>query len=346
MAGLGIKPVTGQAVNVTITKVGTAEGPVGLVNRAHDDSLYVVEQRGIVRRLDDTKPLLDVRTQVSTDIEQGLLGLAFSNDGATAYIDLTNARFETEIRSYSFADGTFTKPKLLLKIAQPYSNHNGGQLVVDRDDTLWIAMGDGGGAGDPKGNGQNTRALLGKILRIDPHPAGVKPYGIPKGNASFAGGRPEIWAMGVRNPWRFSIDQETRTVWIADVGQNAYEEIDAVPADTPGANFGWNNREGLHPFDGGRRATSKLTDPVFDYPHAEGACSVTGGYVYRGKKIPSLVGGYVFADFCVGKLVSFRADRVSALNVRVKNPTSFGVDNNGELYVVSQAGPIYRIDPA
>lgn len=326
-----------------LTRVGTAEEPVGLVARRGDTALYVVEQRGIVHRLNDKVSLLDMRDQVNHDSEQGLLGLAFSVDAKTAYVDLTNTLDQTEIRSYSFDGKRFTKPRLLIKIAHPYTNHNGGQLVVDGDGVLWIGTGDGGNGGDPSGNGQSPSALLGKILRIVPRPSGAKAYGIPAGNAKT--GRPEIWAMGMRNPWRFSIDQKTRTVWIGDVGQDSFEEIDAVPADKAGVNFGWNNREGLHPFAGGRKASSALTDPVYEYSHANGGCSVTGGFVYRGSKVPGLHGQYVFSDFCDGGLWSLLDGALRNLGRHVDQPTSFGVDNAGELYVLSLTGSIFRIDP-
>ena len=335
---------TGAAApTLVLVKVGSAAGPVALVARTGDDALYVVEQRGVVRTLADPKPLLDVRTQVSNDNEQGLLGLAFSLDGKTAYVDLTNRKGDTEIRAYGFDGVAFTTPKVLLKVDQPYPNHNGGSLVVDRDGVLWIGMGDGGAGGDPQANGQNRRTLLGKILRIDPRPSGNKPYGIPSGN--LTNGRAEIWAIGLRNPWRFSIDQKTRTVWIGDVGQNQYEEIDSVLAATMGANFGWNTREGRHSYDGGRQAVSPLTQPVYEYSHRDG-CSVTGGYVYRGSRIPSLVGTYVFADYCKGDLKGVRNKSAKSLDLHANQVTSFGVDNADELYVVSREGPIYRIDPA
>ena len=215
-------------------------------------------------------------------------------------------------------------------------------------------MGDGGSGGDPENHAQDSTSLLGKILRILPTPTQSTKYAIPTGNLGSvtgalgaSGAAPEIWAYGLRNPWRFSIDQGT-TVWIGDVGQNAWEEIDRVPATTIGANFGWRLREGTHAYNGGA-APGDTIEPVYDYAHGDGGCSVTGGFVYRGTNIPALVGTYVFADYCAGNLIGLDATaprNATPLGLKVTSPSSFGMDGRGELYVTSTGGQVYRVDPA
>jgi glucose/arabinose dehydrogenase len=239
----------------------------------------------------------------------------------------------------------------VLFVQQPFSNHNGGNLAFGPDGHLYIGLGDGGSAGDPFGNGQSISTPLGKMLRISPRPSGGEPYGIPRDNpfAGREGARPEIWAYGLRNPWRFSFDRETGDLWIGDVGQNAWEEIDVAPAGSPGGlNFGWDLFEGSHPFEGGDAGDA--LGPVHEYPIGLG-CAVTGGYVYRGEDIPELVGAYVFADFCRGALEAFvlrdgRATQHRELGPVVQSVASFGEDAAGELYALSLSGPVYRIVPA
>ena len=233
---------------------------------------------------------------------------------------------------------------------QPYSNHNGGNLVFGPDGYLYIGLGDGGSGGDPHGNAQSLGTLLGKMLRIDPRPSGDSPYGIPPDNpfVDTQGARAEIWAYGLRNPWRYSFDRSTGDLWIGDVGQSAWEEVDRQPASSDGGeNYGWNVREGSHPYADG--SAPDAVDPVYDYPHSDGGCVVTGGYVYRGAAIPDLVGAYVFADFCLGTLEVLRHDGdtavVTDLGPTVQAVSSFGEDAAGELYVLSLAGGVYRVVP-
>ena len=342
-----------------LTLVATADIPVGLIADPVTKTRYVVEKTGRLRPMADDGTLgpaaLDLSKQLSLGNEQGFLGAAFSNDAAWLYVNFTNRAGDTRIRAYRWANGAAARSGTdLLAIPQPYANHNGGQLVVSADGVLWIGMGDGGSGGDPKNNAQNTGRLLGKILRILPTPTATKKYRIPTGNIRAARGSlgaataaPEVWAYGLRNPWRFSIDQGT-TVWIGDVGQNAWEEVDAVPIGTVGANLGWRLREGTHAYDGGAKPAA-VVEPVFDYAHGDAGCSVTGGFVYRGTVIPSLIGTYVFADYCAGKVLGLNAAapvEAAPLRLEVTSPTSFGVDASGELYVMSGSGPIYRIDPA
>jgi glucose/arabinose dehydrogenase len=236
----------------------------------------------------------------------------------------------------------------VLSVAQPFSNHNGGELVFGPDGYLYVGLGDGGSAGDPMGNGQSLQTMLGKILRISPRPAGGAPYTVPDGNPFSGGAVPEIWDYGLRNPWRFSFDRQTGDLWIGDVGQYAWEEDDFAPAgSTSGLNFGWNLFEGTHVFEGGP-GSPQTGPPVYEYPHDGTTCVVTGGYVYRGQDIPALEGAYVFGDFCLGKLEALRLrdhaePRVVELGPVVENLSSFGEDANGELYAMSLSGPVYRI---
>ncbi|MCW2960322.1 MAG: hypothetical protein JWM90_709, partial [Thermoleophilia bacterium] len=243
---------------------------------------------------------------------------------------------------------------------QPYPNHNGGDLVFGPDGLLYIGTGDGGSGGDPEDRAQRPGELLGKMLRIDVDAEGQSGYGIPEGNLDE--GRPEVWATGLRNPWRFSFDAKTGDLWIGDVGQNAFEEIDALPASAlepggPNPNFGWRRTEGFEPFeDSGTTGPGIMTQPVLDYGRDDG-CSVTGGQVYRGSAVPDLVGWYVFADFC-GKDLRLveAADVPGSKQTRgslewssqpgLEQVASFGLDPDGELLVVSLGGTIARIEAA
>jgi len=237
--------------------------------------------------------------------------------------------------------------KVILQVNQPFANHNGGHLVFGPDGYLYIGLGDGGSGGDPQGNGQNLNALLGKMLRIDIDHG--DPYAIPLDNP-FVGrsdARPEIWAYGLRNPWRYSFDRATGDLYIADVGQNAYEEVDFQPVDSQGGeNYGWNKYEGFHQYGGG--PTDGLTMPVAEYAHAIGGCSVTGGYVYRGPSLPALSGVYLYGDYCSGQVWAlYRAasdwENVALLNASVLI-SSFGEDEAGELYLLDHGGgAVYQL---
>jgi glucose/arabinose dehydrogenase len=243
--------------------------------------------------------------------------------------------------------------RTVLRVPQPFANHNGGLLLFGPDDELYIGLGDGGSGSDPQRNGQDLGTLLGKILRIDPRPSGNSTYRIPSDNpfADTAGARPEILAYGLRNPWRFSFDDETDALWIGDVGQGTQEEIDVVEDVDEGANLGWSAYEGTARFDEEEEAPDAV-EPVLTYGR-EGGCSVTGGYVVRDPSLASLYGRYVYADYCVGQLRSFSAEdavpgRVEddvALGVQVPAISSFAEDASGRLYPISLEGPVYRLAP-
>ena len=325
--------------------------------RRGDPALYIAEKTGAVMAIRDGEvdpdPILDIGGSVSLGSEQGLLGIAFAPEGRTLFVNFTDTNGDTHVTSYAMRDGRAdpSTARDILVVDQPYSNHNGGNLVFGPDGYLYIGLGDGGSGGDPHGNGQSGSTLLGKMLRIDPTPTAARPYAIPSDNPFVGkeGVRPEIWALGLRNPWRYSFDRATGDLWIGDVGQSAWEEVDRQPAGRGGENYGWNVMEGDHPYSGAP-APSGLSAPVYEYSHGGGGCVVTGGYVYRGETIPDLAGAYLFGDFCIGKLEALRfADgRVGGhrlLGPTVPNLSSFGEDADGELYAMSLSGAVYRLAP-
>jgi glucose/arabinose dehydrogenase len=314
-------------------------------------------------------PFLDIRSLVASGGERGLLSVAFHPQFKTNgifIVDYTRASStpanvgDTVIARYTDPSPTSdvadrTSGWALLTIKQPQPNHNGGLVKFGPDGYLYVGMGDGGAGGDvgsghaPEGNGQSVKTLLGKILRIEV--AATGPYTIPAGNPGLGqGSRPEIWAYGLRNPWRFSFDRATGDLYIADVGQNAWEEIDFQPgAGTGGVNYGWPLWEGQHRYRAGP-ARPGDTKPIAEYSHVGGACSITGGHVYRGAMIPALSGFYIFGDYCNGRLwtlVKFGgAWRLSGLRDTPYSISSFGEDEAGELYLLDHGGTVYRFDPA
>lgn len=336
--------------------------PVDLTAPPGDSSrLFVVEKTGTIRIIRNgnvvSAPFLDIRSQVSGGSEQGLLGMAFDPDYATNgrfVVNFTDRAGTTRIVAYQVsADPDAADPAsadTILSVAQPYSNHNGGGLQFGPDGYLYIGLGDGGSAGDPADNGQNRTVLLGKMLRLDLN--GGSPYAIPADNpfADSTGLRGEIWSYGLRNPWRFSFDRQTGDFYIADVGQDAREEVNFAAAGSgSGANYGWSIMEGTACFGGGQCNQSGLTLPVLEYGHGEG-CSVTGGYVYRGSAAPGLVGRYFYADYCQGWVRSFTMSGGQATDRRdwpELTPggaiTSFGQDAAGEIYILVSGGTVYRI---
>ena len=302
----------------------------------------------------DPIPVLDLTEQVSLGSEQGLLGLAFSPSGQRLYVNYTDTNGDTRVSGYAMRESRadVATRRDVLFVDQPYSNHNGGNLVFGPDGFLYIGLGDGGSGGDPHGNGQSMTTLLGKMLRVDPEPPGERPYAIPPDNpfVDRPDARPEIWASGLRNPWRYSFDRETGDLWIGDVGQSAWEEVDFQPSGSSGGeNYGWNLMEGDHRY-GGEEPPADAVRPVFEYSHDDGGCTVTGGYVYRGKAIPDLYGAFVFGDFCLGELEALRLRDGRVIDHRVLGPvvpnlSSFGEDARGELYAMSLGGVLYRLAP-
>ena len=329
------------------------------------ERLYVVEQGGRIRvirsgQLQPT-PFLDVSGRISSGGERGLLGLAFHPQFATNrrfFVNYTNPRGDTHVAEFRASSADAADPaseRVVLTETQPFANHNGGGLAFDNSGRLLIALGDGGSGGDPLGNGQKLDTFLGKILRIDVDAA--TPYAVPRTTRSgpLPGAAPEIWAYGLRNPFRISVDRPSGDLYIGDVGQNRVEEIDVGLASRRGGeNYGWNVTEGSQcysPSSGCNR--TGLTPPVYEYTHSEG-CSVTGGVVYRGCRMPDLAGTYFFGDFCTGLVRSFRLASGQATDVRdwtasvrgVNSPASFGLDADGEVYVVDYDGEVYRLEPA
>jgi len=339
--------------------------PVYVTAAPGDKRLFVVEQEGTIRTVRHgkvaAKPYADLRRFVTAGGEQGLLSVAFSPDFATngkLYVYFTNkAGNEVVWELHARKGAASVRPghRQLLEIPDTESNHNGGQLEFGPDGMLYIGDGDGGGGGDQHGahgNGQNPGVLLGKLLRIDvTRRSNDLPYGIPKDNPFVGqpGWRPEIWALGLRNPWRFSFDRASGDLWIGDVGQNKWEEVDHLKRGLGGINFGWNRYEGRHDFATDTPlAGGKLRMPVAEYSHSEG-CSITGGYVYRGPTISGLSGRYVYADYCSGKLWTLATSGGAPRDVSsvvsdagVRSITSFGQDGSGILYVCSAEGTLYR----
>jgi glucose/arabinose dehydrogenase/membrane-bound lytic murein transglycosylase B len=348
---------------LSLTQVATVDAPTNMSVRPGEDNLYVTEQGGRIRRIRptptepyqvDDQPVLDITDQVTSGGEQGLLGLAFSPDGKTLYVAYTNKDANQQLDAYAMpGDAVDTASrKTLLVIPDFAPNHNGGDLYVDASGLLYWTMGDGGGSGDPKRSGQNPKDLLGNILRIDPSkPSAGRPYSIPPDNpfADGTNGAPEVWMYGLRNPWRMSFDRDTNDLWIGDVGQNTIEEIDYVAAPVKGGlNFGWSDVEGTHPFHANKPPQGAVA-PIYEYDHSNGRCSITGGYVYRGTRIPNLQGTYLFADYCAGAIQGLtRAPdgtiTVTSLGMQLPGIASFGEDRNGELYALSNGGAIARID--
>jgi glucose/arabinose dehydrogenase len=337
-------PAAGPSGPPALEELVRLDEPVAVI--AHAGSLLFAEKKGRVIEVagEDVRPILDISGQVSLANEQGLLGLAIHPDGGFLYLNLTNRDGDTEIREYPLdgSDVDASGERLVLRIDQPAANHNGGHLAFGPDGYLYIGTGDGGGAGDTFGNARNLGSLLGKMLRIDPRPNGDASYRPAPGNpfAGRAGARPEIWAFGLRNPWRYTFSGGH--LWIADVGQGEWEEINRVPTSRAGADFGWNLREGTHQFRGDR--PEGAVDPVHEYDHSGGRCSVTGGVVHPGDVGSSLAGAYLFADHCDGRVHAIHPDGdVEDLGLTVDQPTSFGLDGDGSVLVLSRSGPVYRL---
>jgi glucose/arabinose dehydrogenase len=336
---------------------------VGIAN-AGDGSgrLFVLVRSGAIRVVQGGQlldaPFLDITDKVgSGNSEQGLLGMAFHpnyHQNGLFYIYYTDVNGSVVIARYHVSGdpnrGDPGSEQVLLRISKQFPNHNGGAIAFGPDGYLYLGVGDGGSEGDPDNNGQSIQTLFGKLLRIDVDHG--SPYSIPPDNPFVkGGGRPEIWAYGLRNPWRFSFDMQTHALYIADVGQDTYEEINYLPAGAPGGtNFGWRYREGMHPYQGTVPPGLKLTDPVYEYTHAQGGCAVIGGYVYRGKDLPAWKGVYLFGDYCSGLIWGLTRQANGAWTGQVLFQTgfaitSFGVDEQGEIYLTDERSGLYKLVP-
>ena len=369
----GQAPPEGGLPAFALDPVAELDDAVAMAARPGTDQLYVAEREGIVRRLVpngsdfDVSPLvvLDIRHLTTTESERGLLGLTFNRAGTKLYVHHTNNNGDTRIAEYRMAaGGTGLRAlagtrRVVLSVNQPQPNHNGGTITFGPDNRLYIALGDGGGAGDPRGNGQNLTRLLGKVLRINPNASRTAAYTAP-GTNPFVGQAPrrkEIWLYGVRNPWRISFDQDTGDLYVADVGQGEREEVDILLADGDGldagrrANLGWRRMEGTVPY-GSATAPGNHTPPAFEYDHDGGRCSIIGGHVYRGTLSPAYDGAYFFGDFCTGRIGYLVADGNGNATTTTLDGgedlgqftlQSFGQGNDGEVYVLTDTGMISRI---
>jgi len=335
--------------------------PVGMTSIFNGSNiLYILEQQGIIKVILNgniiSQPFLDIRDRVgSNQNEQGLLGIALDPnylENREFYLNYTNKNGDTTISRFQANEDLLTaatdSEQIILSVDQPYANHNGGNLAFGPDNFLYIGLGDGGSGGDPDGNAQNLESLLGKMLRIAV--TGQELYAIPSDNPYVdGGGRPEIWASGLRNPWRYSFDKSSGDLFIADVGQGEWEEINYLPFPlTPGMNFGWDYREGSHPFQGTPPPGLTFIEPVTEYDHSQG-CSVTGGYVYRGQALPDWNGVYFYADYCNGSVWGLLPGDNDTWNSRLlittdQNISSFGEDTFGELYLISHDGSIFKLE--
>jgi glucose/arabinose dehydrogenase len=359
------------AAGVGLKQIGRFESPVYVTGApGFPKLLFVVEQPGRVEVLRDGRrlgrPFLDISDLVSYEGERGLLSIAFPPDYAQSrrfYVYYTdnagNIRVD-EFKRRSATRAARGSRRAVIEIPHPVNaNHNGGQLQF-LGDLLYLGTGDGGSGGDPPNNAQNRNVLLGKLLRIDPRPSHGRPYSIPPDNpfADGKGGRPEIYSYGLRNPFRFSFDRVSARqprLAIGDVGQNRFEEVDYTTVEgAAGANFGWDAFEGFSPYreeNSGTPDPGGTTKPIFAYPHSrDGSCAIVGGYVVGDPRLPSLHGRYVYADLCEGQLRSLvphlgGADGDRKLGLSVSEPSSFGEDDQGRIYVCSLEGPVYRLVP-
>ena len=361
------KAKASAADGVRLVGIGTFDAPVHVAAPPGDTRrIFVVEQGGTVRVITGCKrrsrPFLDIRGKVISGGEQGLLSIAFAPDYATTrrfYVNYTDRSGTQSVVEYRRSKSSRDRAdagsaRRVLRYDGLEANHNGGLVTFGPDKMLYIGTGDGGGADDrhgERGNAQDLGSLLGKLLRIDPRRTGAKPYRVPPSNpfAKRSGARPEIYSYGLRNPWRFSFDRQTGDLTIADVGQNAVEEVDfAAKGDAAGANYGW------RPFEGTRRNFQEpapdAVAPVIELSHDDGNCSITGGYVVRDPGVPALLGRYVYGDFCVGRLRSARLSADGAQGdaaipglKKVESLSSFGEDARGRVYVTSLSGAVYRL---
>jgi glucose/arabinose dehydrogenase len=348
------------AVQVALTKVADVPAPTAMAMRPGDDqTIFIASQNGIISPIRDGQvdaPILDISSQTRASGERGLLGLAFSPDGSKLYIDYTDVNGDSHIDEYAVGADEVADPasrREVLTQAQPYPNHNGGQLVFGPDGLLYIGFGDGGSGGDPQRHAMDLGTWLGKILRIDPRATGDAPYAIPADNP-FVGRndvKTEIWSYGLRNPWRFSFDAANNDLWIGDVGQGQIEEVDHMTAASGagrGVNFGWSAYEGTERYNKDVSGDNVVM-PVHEYQHGGDGCSISGGFVYRGTAIAALRGAYVFGDYCftgVRAIDPAAPENATTITDQPPSVSSFGEGPGRELYVLSLAGAVYVLTPA
>jgi glucose/arabinose dehydrogenase len=353
-------PTQAELNRVAVRLVGVAklDRPVTLAVAGDNTTLYVGELAGRVRAVRDGRldpqPLLDLTDQVVVEGEGGLLGVAVAPDGRHLYVSFTDRRHAVRLIEVTLSGGGIdpASRRDVLTVQQPSTRHHGGNIVFGPDGLLWIGIGDGSPGGDPADAAQSLAALSGKLLRLDPTPAGTRRYKVPAANpfVGRAGARPEIWAFGLRNPWRFSFDRATNDLWIGDVGQYILEEIDVVALRrAAGANFGWNRLEGRRRFNGS--PPPRAVPPIYQYNHTGGRCAVIGGYVYRGTQIRDLPGAYIYGDLCDGRIRALarapgQALRHRDLGLHLPGLVSFAENQAGELYALSLAGGVYRLAAA
>ena len=367
--GTGACSATPIAGTPALTTTRVADGlvqPVDLQAPRGDRRLFIVEQPGRIRVVRDgallATPFLDITARVLAGGERGLLGLAFHPQYGTNgrfFVNYTDRSGDTHIAEFRVSNNeNVADPgteRLILFVEQPFANHNGGGLAFGPDGMLYIGLGDGGSGGDPFRNGQNFATPLGKMLRVDVTST-TAPFTVPPDNpfVGRAGAFPSIWALGLRNPWRFAFDSATGDLYIGDVGQNQVEEIDFQPARRGGDNYGWNTMEGTRCFSPGSGCNrTGLALPILEYTHSEG-CSVTGGVVYRGCRMPGYAGTYFYGDYCSAFIRSFRVQNGQATDLRdwtsvlqrgIGNVSSFGMDGEGEVYILDHQGEVYKIVP-
>ena len=358
---------------LVLDTVATLPDAIAMATRAGTDDLFVAQRAGRVRVLHmdagnvtGSTLLIDISASTDPSGERGLLGLTFNPSGTKLYLHYTNLDGNTRLVEYAMSAGgtgdtvVLSSRRVLFRLHQPFSNHNGGEITFGPDRRLYLALGDGGSGGDPQGNGQNLQVLLGKVLRINPAAgSGGRNFTSPAGNP-FVNQPPRrraIWLYGVRKPWRISFDRDTGDLYVADVGQSAWEEVDFLPADGDGlnagrgVNLGWRRMEGEFPYNGATEPANH-TPPVFAYNHNNGACAIVGGYVYRGSAIPALQGTYLYGDFCTGVIGGIvvtggsLAGQDPDLGIPVVPFTlqSFGQGPDGELYVLGGDGTVSRIE--
>jgi len=369
--------------NIKLTKLATLNEPIAMAERSNDPTFYIAQKSGQVlafRNGSVRSTALDISSEVTDSGEQGLLGLTFSSNGKRMFVYFTGpgsapgtdcgltpadtcAGGYDILREYTFTNGhaVTSTGHDILKFADPYTNHNGANLAIGADGYLYFGLGDGGNGGDPQNRAQNLDSEFGKMYRLAP--SDTSPYFTVPPTNPYATGSSQcdthgssckalVWAYGLRNPWRWSFDRTTHDLWIGDVGQSAWEEVDFQPAsDKGGDNYGWNRMEGNHPYNGGS-PPANYHRPIYEYDHSNGNCAIVGGYRYRGSRIHNLQGAYLYSDNCNGTLRAFALRGTNpvdsrSLGVKVDGIGSFGEDSTGELYALSVAnGSVYRIDQA